>query len=58
MANSTGAQLPQQSVHRTLPRSAALGDLVFTDPAARRRLNKAMHLPVVVSLLWQVRPPP
>lgn len=35
---------------------AALGELVFQDPAARRRLNKAMHLPVLVTLLWQVRP--
>lgn len=40
--------------HSTPQHRAALGELVFQDPAARRRLNQAMHLPVLVSLIWQV----
>jgi len=32
----------------------ALGDAVFSDPAARRRLNGATHLPVAVALIGGV----
>jgi hypothetical protein len=32
----------------------ALGDLVFSDAAARRRLNAATHLPVAAGILRQL----
>lgn len=32
----------------------ALGRLIFSDPAARRRLNAATHLPVLVELAARV----
>ena len=32
----------------------ALGQLVFSDAAARRRLNAATHLPIAVELICQV----
>ena len=32
----------------------ALGDAVFSDPAARRRLNAATHLPVAVALIRRI----
>ncbi len=32
----------------------ALGDAVFSDPAARRRLNAATHLPVAVALIRSI----
>lgn len=32
----------------------ALGKLVFSDAAARRKLNAATHLPIALSLIWQL----
>ena len=32
----------------------ALGDTVFSNPAARRRLNAATHLPVAIALVGKI----
>jgi dephospho-CoA kinase len=32
----------------------ALGTLIFSDPAQRRRLNRATHLPIFVTLGWEI----
>lgn len=32
----------------------AVGKLVFSDAAARRKLNAATHLPIALSLAWRI----